>query len=64
MSFIPPSGNLDPELARAEQQAIEMQAERYAQTHLPEDERGTLGTKPQRLLHRLRLMLGGKQDSE
>jgi hypothetical protein len=62
MSFLPPpSGNLDPEIGRAEQQAIELQAEQYAQTHLPEDERGTLGTKPQRLLHRLIERLRGRR---
>ena len=61
MSFIPPTGNLDQELARSEQQAIELQAERRTQTHLSKEDRGTLGTRPQRLLHRLMDLLRGRR---
>jgi len=61
MSFIPPTGNLDQELARSEQQAIELQAERRTQTHLGKEDRGTLGTRPQRLLHRLMDLLRGRR---
>jgi hypothetical protein len=62
MSFIPPPiGDLGPSVNRAEEQALELKAEHYAQTHLAPEDRERLGTKPQRLLYRLIDRLRGRR---
>ena len=65
MSFIPPPRAAgEPAALRAQEQARELNAEHYAQTHLSPEDRGRLGTKPQRLLHRLHRLFSHKHDSK
>lgn len=64
MSFIPPvhgPSPLDNELARAKQDEIEVKAERYAQLHPDDPDRGARGGPVGRALSRIRATLTGRR---
>jgi hypothetical protein len=64
MSFIPPTGGeIYREAIGGHEVEAELAAAHYTQTHPDEDGR-YFGTKPQRLLHRLRLAFTKKRSGE
>lgn len=64
MSFVPPTrGEIYRESIGGHEVEAELAAAHYTQTHPDEDGR-YFGTKPQRLLHRLRLVLTKKRPAE
>jgi hypothetical protein len=62
MSFIPPQSPMDLEAAKARSQEIHENALHYAETHHQADH--PLGTRPQRLLRRVREALRWKRASQ
>ena len=62
MSFIPPRSQMDLEAAEARSQEIHENALHYAETHPKADH--PLGTRPQRLLRRVREALRSRRASQ